>query len=141
MFVVATISGGLWLVTQAGMETCEIEIIEVSGLSFEGPNGSFDNFGSSLAVLRYRYLRPDDERRTRVNLFFSSTEKLNFELSGNADSVKFIEGSRAVFRYRKKPVLWMKADNLIMMSINEFGLSPNDIEEVISDYYFETSEQ
>ena len=52
-----------------------------------------------------------------------------------------MEGGRVVFRYRKQDVLWMKADNLREMTIRKLGFNPDDIEEVITDYYLESPTQ
>jgi hypothetical protein len=151
--VFVVLSGGLWLVTQAGMDTCEIEIIEVSRLSFEGPDGSFDNFGFYQAVIRYRVIRPVGDPPKKVNLFFHFASKLGKppnltadaeEPAGDVksiDSAKVMEGGRVVFRYRKQDVLWMKADNLREMTIRKLGFNPDDIEEVITDYYLESPTQ
>jgi hypothetical protein len=114
-------SVGLWLATQAGMETAEIEVVEASGLSSLGPDGSYDNWGSNLATLCVRFNRPDDGLK-QMRLFLDTAQPLQEE------DLLYRQIS---YRYRVRKILWMQPDNYIDLAIDKLGLKEQDIEEMI----------
>ncbi len=112
---------GLWLSTQAGMKTAEIEVLEASGLSSLGPDGSHDHWGPNLATLCVRFNQPDDGLK-QMRLFLNTTRPLQAEE---------LLDRRIFYRYRVRPILWLKPDNYIDRAIDKLGLREEDIEEMI----------
>ena len=125
LVLLGLISGSLWLMTQAGMTKAEIEVLEVSGLSFMGPDGTHDNWGASLGKVRFRFIRPVEYGDHFVNLFVNTSKV--FEKDDLVDR-------RIVFRYRSKNVVWMKPENLTHVAIENLGFDSNDIEEIITEF-------
>ncbi len=115
---------GLWLVTQAGMSKAEIKVLDVSGLSFFGPDGSHDNWGVRFGKIRFRFLRPTELDDQFVNVFVNTARV--FEEDDLIDR-------RVLFRYRSRKVLWMKVQNPTQLAIRELGLEEQDIEELITE--------
>ena len=118
----------LWLATNTGMKTAQVEVLDMSALSFLGPNGSNDNFGPHQAQLRFRCVKPESLSDTVVNVFLNTT-------AVTRPQSEFGEKNILVFRFRQEPVLWMRPDDPVREAVRRLGFQTDEIEEVIMAIY------
>ena len=113
----------LWLITQVGMETAEIEILQFD----TWPRTGLVETEAPIAVVnvKFRYVRPEELSQTTVNLFFGEP--------GYTDAKNIDVGTRIRFRYRVRPMMWLKPVKPDPMAIRSLGLDERNIEEIITE--------
>jgi len=130
--------GGMWVVTQAGMETAEIEILQFdtvvvlhlpgtvaenptlphSGVSFrQQPN-------EELVKAKFVFLEPENLRHETISVFLEPTL---------TDAI-FEVGQRLKFQYRAKPILWLKASSPEKVAMELMKIEQDSIEEIITEF-------
>ena len=123
MFAVVAIVGlCVWLITQVGMETAEIEIIQFD----TWPRTGLAETGSAIEVasVEFKYVHPEELSNTSLHLFFRNpaySENKNIEV-----------GSRIKFKYRARPMLWLRPYKPDPVAIRSLGLDPKSVEETIT---------
>lgn len=124
MFLVIAIAAiGIWLITQVGMETAEIEILQFDTWPRTGVSEADSRI--EVARVKFKYVQPNELSNTSLNLFFDDpalTEAKNIRV-----------GTRIKFRYRARPMLWLKPYKPDPIAIRTLGLDRNDIEEIITE--------
>lgn len=121
--LVALVAFGMWLITQVGMETAEIEILRFD----TWPRTSVEETESPIEVVyvQFKYVHPEELSDTSLSLFFGDpayTQSKNIEI-----------GTRIKFRYRARPMMWLKPVKPDPIAIRSLGLNPSDIEEIITE--------
>jgi hypothetical protein len=123
MFLLVAIAAvAMWLITQVGMVTGEIEVVQFD--TWPRTNRFADDTLIEVVNVEFKYLQPEELRHTSVHLFYGDpafTESKNIEV-----------GTRIKFRYRAKPMLWLKPYPPDPVAIRSLGLNPADIEEIIT---------
>ena len=118
MTVFTLIAIGLWVLTQHGIETAEIEITECHVVSAEtNPGAKF------LKLLAFDYLRPSDESHIGVFVFLRHQpwkKELEF-------------GDRLTFRYRAKPIFGLKLTDPTEVALKNLGIDQENVQEIIID--------
>lgn len=120
--LVGIISLGLWLFTQVGMEVAEIELLQFDVIPQK--EGLEDLKTSKVVHARFRYVSPVSLSNTELILFFGDPASTDVKLS---------TGSRIKFRYRNRPMLWLKPQHPDPLAIRLLGIDPDDIEEIITE--------
>ncbi|MDG1874841.1 MAG: hypothetical protein P8J27_13080 [Mariniblastus sp.] len=135
---IAVACGGLWLVTQAGMKTAEIEILQFDAVpinrfsGIELPDHQASMSGSAddtpdliyeLAKVQFSFREPMESRHETVSVFL--TPMLTDEV--------FEVGQRLKFRYRASPILWLKAMNPVGSALEFLAIEQDCIEEIITE--------
>jgi hypothetical protein len=121
--LVAIAALGMWLTTQVGMETAEIEILQFD----TWPRTTVDETDSPLEVVnvKFRYVQPEELSNTKLILFFDGaayTDTKNIEI-----------GTRIKFRYRAREVMWLKPSKPDPIAIRSLGLDASEIEEIVTE--------
>jgi hypothetical protein len=123
MFALVAIAGScMWLITQVGMETAEMEILQFD----TWPRTGLEETDSPIEVVNvvFKYLHPEELRNTNLHLFFGDpafTEAKNIGV-----------GTRIKFRYRARPMMWLKPYKPDPIAIRSLGLDAKNIEEIIT---------
>lgn len=123
MFALVAIVGfGMWLITQVGMETAEIEILQFD----TWPRTGLEETDSPIEVVNveFKYLHPEELRNTSLHLFFGDP--------AFADAKNIEVGTRIKFRYRARPMMWLKPYKPDPIAIRSLGLDAKNIEEIIT---------
>lgn len=120
--LVAIFSLGLWLITQVGVETAEIEVLQFD--VWDGKD-SDEPATVEVAKVKFEYLLPESRIDTCLVLFVKESA---------LTSVKnIVPGTRIRFRYRSSPMMWLKPVQPDPLAIRLIGLNPDDIEEIITE--------
>ena len=96
--LVAIAAVAMWLVTQVGMVTAEIEIVQFDTWP---RTKRFEN-DTLIEVInvKFKYVQPVELSNMSLNLFYGDPAL--------AESKNIEVGGRIKFRYRAKPMLWLK---------------------------------
>ena len=124
MFALVAIAAlGMWLITQVGMETAEIEILQFD----TWPRTGVEETDSRIEVVcvKFRYVQPKELSNTSLILFFGD--------AAFTESKTIDVGTRIKFRYRAEPMIWLKPNQPDPIAIRSLGLDSNDIEEIITE--------
>lgn len=135
---IAVVCAALWVVTQAGMETAEIEILQFDTVEvFHIPGSvvvedpSFPPIGTSfgqdpiieLVKVKFAFLEPESRRHETINVF----------LEPALTETVFEVGQRLKFQYRAKPILWFDAVNPTLAAVDLMEIEEDSIEEIITE--------
>ncbi len=120
---VAVAAVGLWLITQVGMETAEIEVLQFD----TWPRTTVDESDSPREVVNvgFRYVKPEELSNSRLILFFGD--------SAYTDAKNIEIGTKIKFRYRARPMMWLKPGKPDSIAIRSLGLDESEIEEIITE--------
>lgn len=120
---IAAASLAAWSLTQYGIVTAEIEIIDFDTWERTGERTQVSRDEPfELAKVVFQYVRPAELSNTRINLFLDSSTKAKTRIA---------RGERFLFRYRALPLVWFKSTSPHPIAIARIGLDPDDVEETI----------
>ena len=120
--LVTCVALAMWLVTQVGVTTGEIEVLQFD--AWPGNVSSARNSRIEISGIKFKYVAPEDLSNTNLSLFFADPTFIEF---------KNIEvGSRIRFRYRTKSMLWLRATHPDPIAIQSLGINPDDVAEIIT---------